>query len=1227
MTHIRPLLLEVIMHPRLICLLFCLVITCTQLTAVQASHHSSNLYSTAHIDHHDLTLTNEDWAWLRRKSELHMGLVATDSPPFNISYDNSQYEGINADISMLIGQILGMRIKLTTFDTPADALQALQAGKIDMLGNYQTTQPDPSVIYTQPYAESRLALFKRQDEPRHSPANLAGLRVSVTTEHSAELQAYFPLARLMVYPTHNEAIAAAAFGNADLYVDDVFSAYYQINRSYYGFLKFERFVDYSRGGYGYVLKADNQRLLRILNQGINAIGQDKRNALSQSWVGNGFIPSDNKVQLTPEESQWIARKPLVKLLINDDLAPAAFFDSNGAFSGIVAELLDTITQRTGLRFKVLTRNGSYPQQIEALQQFQADLAIMSASPQRTESLRFTRPFMTSPFVLVTATDRDGKAQAPGDLSGKRLAIPAGHVALELVRERYPNAKVIETGASLDAMNKVYAESADAALVSLPASRYYIARLFKNQLAIAELIHSNQANARFTMRRADSELQSILDKALLSLPPDDLNAITNHWRSQPEMSGETWRDYELVIAEIISGASLLLLLTLARVFYLQRRVKAEKTLNDQLRFIETLTENMPPALYIRDMEGKMLSCNRSYLQSVGLSCEQVLDKTVQQLPAAHFAAEPDLHQHYLRAISEGQSSSATYAVQLQGKDAWIEHWIQPFQDANGITKGVICGWLDITKHRDLVQELKEAKNLADEASRAKTTFLATMSHEIRTPMNAIIGILELALKRADSGRIERSSIEIAYGSAKSLLELIGDILDIARIESGRLSLSPKRANLRELVESVARVFEGLARQKQLSLILEIDSSINGDVLVDGMRFKQILSNLVSNAIKFTEAGFIKVTISGDLLENSLLQVKLCVEDSGIGISPSDQQRLFQPFSQVQRNVQNTEGTGLGLVICRSLCEMMGGRVEMNSALGRGTRVDIELRLQVLERVLGHQRPPQDKKRHMYRQQILVVDDHSVNLQVLRQQLGFLGHDVVEAQNGEQALHLWRAQDFDMIITDCHMPIMSGAELARAIRREEREQANEPIMIIGLTADAQPEEVERCIQAGMNDCLIKPISLDELEERLLSVEEIDDEIQELAPPPKEACAHSPRVFDLESLQTLVGSEPAMLQHILNELLSNNHTDQLTLESLLQKQATAELAELAHRIKGAARVVKGEQLVESCRQLEDACRSPELSMPQVSESVAQVIQTMETLERHLLEQQQIWGRPPVE
>jgi two-component system sensor histidine kinase EvgS len=515
----------------------------------------------------------------------------------------------------------------------------------------------------------------------------------------------------------------------------------------------------------------------------------------------------------------------------------------------------------------------------------------------------------------------------------------------------------------------------------------------------------------------------------------------------------------------------------------------------------------------------------------------------------------------------------------------------------------------------VAQLREAKAHSDDASRAKTSFLATMSHEIRTPMNAVIGILELALKRADSQPIDRASIEIAHTSAKSLLELIGDILDIARIESGRLSLSPKRANLRELVESVARVFEGLARQKRLNLILDIDSSINCDVLVDALRFKQILSNLISNAIKFTEEGSIKIGISGCLANANLLNVHLSVEDTGVGISPADQQRLFRPFAQAQHNVQHTEGTGLGLVICRSLCEMMGGRVTLSSAVGRGTLVNVELHLQILERLSVTQVPILPLTYHRYCLQVLMVDDHQVNRQVLHQQLKFLGHDVYEAENGQRAFDLWSEQPFDVVITDCHMPVMNGADLTRAIRNVEQVQRLVPTVIIGLTADAQPEEIEQCIKAGMNDCLIKPIGLDELDARLLALQQ-DREI-DIEYPLASSMLMAPdslQLVDLGPIEVLIHSDPVKFHEILEALIKNNRRDCQLLKNLLDNHETDEIGELAHRIKGAARVVKGEQLVDSCRRLELVCAEPQASDEALRQAVNDVEVAIMELERAL-------------
>lgn len=1176
------------------------------------------LSSQLRIDRHDIAISSEDWHWLRRKGELVIGVSATEAAPFRVIDDDNQYEGISADATALIAQLLGMQVRVVPFGTDQDALQALQAGSIDLLSRHARQAPIDGLIFSEPYARDRLAMFKRSDEPRHSPTDLAGLRVSVTAEHSAELHKRFPRAAIREYPDHDQAIAAAAFGHADVYIDDVLSAYYRLNHAFYGYLRFERFADVPAGGYGYALRDDNTRLQSLVNIAIEAIGKEQLSNLARRWLGNSFLPNDERIALTAEESRWLARHPVVRLQINDDLAPVAFFDASGTFSGMAADLLEVVTLSTGLHFQVQSRSGSYPQQIDSLQNKQADMAIMTASPERNELLRFSRPFLSSRFVLL---GKRGQPHDLGDLAGKRLAVPSGLVGSQALRKRYPQATLIEAGASLDAMNLLYEGKADAAVATLVTARYYIVRLFQNSLRINDLLDIGPATANFAMDRRDAELQSILDKALQDITPDELTAIANRWRSPPGMSGETWRDYQLLITEVVAGAALLILLTLVWVHYLRlqirARTKAEKMLNDELQFIETLTDSMPPALYVRDLNGRMLSCNRSYLASMGLRAEQVLNKTVHELPEESVEVQANFHEHYLQAIRDGQSLQSVHNLLLQGREVWIDHWVHPFQDSQGVTRGVICGWLDITEHRHLVKQLQQAKEQADGASQAKTRFLATMSHEIRTPMNAVIGLLELALKRSPSQPIDRASIEIAHNSARSLLELIGDILDIARIESGRLSLSLKRANLRELVESVARVFEGLARQKRLNLMLDIDAAINRDVLVDALRFKQILSNLVGNAIKFTEEGFVKISIVGHFSEPSTINVQVVVEDSGVGICPGDQQRLFQPFVQAQRNVRDAEGAGLGLVISRSLCEMMGGTLQMSSEPGQGTRIEMELRLQALERIDSAPAPLLAVTSQRLRLQVLVVDDHQVNRQVLHQQLSFLGHDVSEAENGQAAFKLWSEQLFDIIITDCHMPVMTGSQLAQAIRQAEGRKGLEPILIIGLTADAQPEEIELCIEAGMNDCLIKPIALEELDERLLVLQQVSNVEAEQAGSQITAgqVAETSALVNLGPLQLLVSSEPVKFRQILEELINNNRKDHALMTVLLNNQESEKLVELAHRIKGAARVVKGEQLVQCCRELELACLEPQVHFQQLKRCVENVQQAIIALELALM------------
>lgn len=414
-------------------------------------------------------------------------------------------------------------------------------------------------------------------------------------------------------------------------------------------------------------------------------------------------------------------------------------------------------------------------------------------------------------------------------------------------------------------------------------------------------------------------------------------------------------------------------------------------------------------------------------------------------------------------------------------------------------------------------------------------------------------------------------------------MIGDILDISRIESGHLSLAPERANLREMVLSVCRVFEGLARQKRLLWHIDVDAQSDVDVLIDPTRFKQVLSNLLSNAIKFTEEGEVRLQLGLAASDAERLAMRVIIEDSGIGISAEDRQQLFNPFVQAGNPSDARSGSGLGLVISRSLCEMMGGTVRLDSEPGRGTRVEVRLDLALLEPLAPRPIGPETPAAPARSLNILVVDDHPVNRLLLCWQLSELGHRTVDTADGELGLERWRTQPFDVLITDCNMPRRNGYELARAIREEEARSGRVPCLVLGFTANAQAEERLRCFDAGMDDCLFKPIRLSDLEQALKSFSQVDDQDE----PTVEI--ELPEI-DLTALEQMSGNDRAVMDRLRNEVLNSLNHDLRRLDDFIHTPDRSGLRDLAHHIKGGAQMVGAARLVSACVDLERACQATE-------------------------------------
>jgi two-component system sensor histidine kinase EvgS len=1149
------------------------------------------LLSRSSPSHMDTRLDRAQWQWLQNKRELRLGTSAPDYPPFDMTLTGHDYEGFTADYAGVLSHALDMPIKVLRFASREAAIEALAQGQIDLLGSANGFEaPGKNITLSLPYAVDQPVLVTRTGETRSLTDGLAGMRVSMVYHYlpREEVKALYPGALLQTYPSFQSAINAVAFNQADVFLGDTISTHYLINKGYLNNVQMANFGKHEANGFSFALRSDDVELLAIVNKVLKAIPIVERVTISKRWsAGSDLLLTDQKLQLTPREERWIAQHPVVRVVINEAYAPLTFLDASGNFRGITADVLDLIRLRTGLNFEV-KRLPSMTEMIKQVSEGHADvIGTMIPSEERESRFSFTRPYLDTSFVLVTRQEPLSPSQLD-QLDGQRLAVTRNSPTLPFVRREHPDIQLVETDNPFQALDMLAQQQVQGAIVSLPTANYFLSsQLFENQLQMSATVGDDQARISMATARDATELSSILDKALSSIAPEDLAVINNRWRSYVPPSGGYWRNYHELFYQIVIGTGLLLLASLAWNAYMRRQIKkrelTERALNDQFEFMRTLLNGTPHPIYVRDRDGLLQTCNDSYLAAFAVTREEVIGKAVADgvlrnaFEAREFAAD------YERVMAQGTSQIVDRALQIGDRYLTIYHWILPFRDSLGEVQGIIGGWIDISERRELMEQLRSAKDRADDASRAKSTFLATMSHEIRTPMNAVIGMLELALKRADQGHLDRPAIEVAYSSARDLLELIGDILDIARIESGRLSLCPERTNLRELVESVVRVFDGLARQKSLILLLNLDSRINVDVLLDPLRFKQILSNLLSNAIKFTERGQVKISlIVEDSPDPLQLHVQLLIQDSGIGISEADQQRLFEPFAQADNSGHLARsGAGLGLVICRSLCEMMGGQLSLISQPGHGTQVMMALTLTTLEPLSVMAQPIEQLPGTLTPLNILIVDDHPANRLLMCQQLGFLGHHFQSAENGAEALQVWLNGRFDLVVVDCNMPVMNGYDLSRSIRTHEQTHLLAPCSIFGFTANAQPEEYQRCRDAGMNTCLFKPIGLNALTEQLATVKPLSVYEAPQSPP----TVSSP-VFSIEGINALTGGKPELIQRLLSQLLASSQDDRIELEAIESNDDHRSLGDMAHKIKGAAQIIQASNVITRCEALEAAC-----------------------------------------
>lgn len=377
----------------------------------------------------------------------------------------------------------------------------------------------------------------------------------------------------------------------------------------------------------------------------------------------------------------------------------------------------------------------------------------------------------------------------------------------------------------------------------------------------------------------------------------------------------------------------------------------------------------------------------------------------------------------------------------------------------------------------ISQLISAREEAEQANRAKSDFLAMMSHELRTPMNGVLGMLQL-LETTEQTREQAEYTALATESTEHLLKVINDILDFSRIERGALELECIPFNLLELVQGSALVFQHSAQQRGLALELQIQAGLeNIEVCGDPTRIRQILVNLLGNALKFTEEGAIHLSLEWQALDHDVLWLTCAVHDSGIGISPERLEHMFDAFQQADSSISRRYGgTGLGLAIARTLAERMGGTLQAESKEGSGSTFTLEIPLPFQQSPAHRQQTAGAAAPVAAGQEILLVEDNPVNQTVIEAMLRSLGYRVTLVADGIQAVRSAERQRYDAILMDCRLPVLDGYSATREIRAQEN---GRQVPIIALTANALQGDRENCLQAGMNDYLAKPFKRAELQ----------------------------------------------------------------------------------------------------------------------------------------------------
>jgi two-component system sensor histidine kinase EvgS len=1011
----------------------------------------------------DIGLDDKESAWIASHPSVTLG--ADDSwPPFDFVDRHGVHRGVAADILALIKARTGLEIDVKAAAWP-EIMKQVKAGEIDGLTcAIETPERKRYLRFTHPYMDAEIGIFVRDDrEDIDDVGDLSGKRVAVGRESYIHewLSKQHPDIPLYLVDTDKEAIEAVLYERADAFIGNVAVASYMMQKKLTKTLKVVDNIDGNELSIGFAIRKDNDLLYSILQKALDSISYNERQKIIRRWYQDSSVVA---IDLNEEESRWLKENPTITFTGDPNWLPFEAFDRDDRYVGIVADYLKELEQILPISF-VPIRVQTWLETLGLAKKGEIDvISDVMGSPGMVENYVPITPYLKTPIVIAMRNEH-GFVNDIEDISDKRIAMIEGYGYVESVRKAYPEQDFQLVENADIALESLASGKIDAAVLSMPKAGYLIRTKGYSNLKIVGKT-SVEMELTLFVNKSRPLLHAILDRTMRSLSRKTSSDILKGWL-EVEFAKKT--DYTLLL-ELAAVFVFFLLGTL----YWNRRLSLEigrrKESETQMR---TLLDNIPLHIVVSRHDGKLLLANPQTIQDHRLE-----GRDLSKLDVSTFYAdrkERDAIMHEVRS----QGSVTQRIVRFAQPDGIHSMMLSVLPIRYARKEALLSIGVDLIERLEMEQALIEAKERADAANRSKSEFLANMSHEIRTPMNSIIGFTELLDEQLSEPRL-RSYVKTIHNASYSLLTLINDILDLSKIEAGKLRIEKRPTDLFRLSDEIGAIFMMSVRNKGLDLIVDVDPDLPDSLLIDQVRLRQVLVNLIGNAVKFTDHGYIRLSIHASQRDTSQerLDLEISIVDTGIGIPADQLKRIFEEFEQKEgQDDRRFGGSGLGLSISKRLTEMMNGRLTVQSVQGKGSTFNVQIfdveRSSALPDPGNKDEVSMDARSIVFRKaKVMVVDDIEDNRELIIRDFDDTKITVVTASDGLEAIEQYKREKPDLILMDIKMPRMDGYEAASAIKS----MADVPI--IALTASVMKDEYERLSRKDFDDHLKKPIIREDL-----------------------------------------------------------------------------------------------------------------------------------------------------